>query len=108
MSGFSDKGNPTIAIVATDAVMDKAQATRLATVAQDGMARAILPSHTPVDGDLIFAAATGAVPLGDAIVDALMIGHAAALCLSRAIARAIFEATPEAGDIHPTWREKHG
>jgi D-aminopeptidase len=108
MSGFSDKGNTTIAIIATDATMDKAQATRLATVAQDGMARAILPSHTPVDGDLIFAAATGAVPLGDGIVDPLMIGHAAAICLSRAIARAIYEATHEAGDMQPTWRQKHG
>jgi D-aminopeptidase len=72
------------------------------------MARAILPSHTPVDGDLIFAAATGAVPLNDAVVDPLMIGHAAALCLSRAIARAIYEATPAKGDLLPTWREKHG
>ncbi len=108
MSGFSEKGNTTIAIVATDAIIDKAQATRLATVAQDGMARAILPSHTPVDGDLVFAAATGAVPLRDAIVDPLMIGHAAALCLSRAIARAIFEARAEAGDLQPTWQQQHG
>ncbi len=108
MQGFSEKGNTTIAIVATDAVLDKAQATRMATVAQDGMARAILPSHTPVDGDLVFAAATGAVPLTDAVVDPMMIGHAAALCLSRAIARSVYEATPAKGDILPTWREKHG
>ena len=108
MQGFSEKGNTTIAIVATDAVLDKAQATRMATVAQDGMARAILPSHTPVDGDLVFAAATGEVPIGDAVVDPMMIGHAAALCLSRAIARSVYEATPAAGDILPTWRQKHG
>lgn len=108
MQGFSEKGNTTIAIVATDAVLDKAQAKRLATVAQDGMARAILPSHTPVDGDLVFAAATGGVPLSDAVHDPLMIGHAASLCLSRAIARGIYEATPEPGDILPTWRQKHG
>lgn len=108
MSGFSEKGNTTIAIIATDAVLDKAQATRMATVAQDGMARAILPSHTPVDGDLIFAAATGAVPLNDAVVDPLMIGHAASLCLSRAIARGIYEATPAPGDILQTWRQKYG
>ena len=108
LQGFSEKGNTTIAIVATDAVLDKAQATRMATVAQDGMARAILPSHTPVDGDLVFAAATGAVPLNDPVQDPLMIGHAAALVLSRAIARGVFAATPEAGDILQTWRQKHG
>lgn len=108
MQGFSEKGNTTIAIVATDAVLDKAQATRMATVAQDGMARAILPSHTPVDGDLVFAAATGAVPLTDAVVDPMMIGHAAAICLSRAIARSVYEATPAEGDVLSTWRDKHG
>lgn len=108
MAGFNEKGNTTIAIVATDAVLDKAQATRLATVAQDGMARAILPSHTPVDGDLVFAAATGARPLTDAVPETLMLGHAAALCLSRAIARAIYAATPAENDILPTWGQKHG
>jgi len=108
MQGFSEKGNTTIAIVATDAVLDKAQATRLATAAQDGMARAIVPSHTPVDGDLVFAAATGAVPLNDAVHDTLMIGHAAALCLSRAIARAVYAATPAEGDSLPTWGAKYG
>ena len=108
MQGFSEKGNTTIAIVATEAALDKAQATRMATVAHDGMARAILPSHTPVDGDLVFAAATGAVPLNDAVQDPLMIGHAAALCLSRAIARSVYEATPAPGDILSTWRQNHG
>ncbi len=108
MTGFSEKGNTTIAIIATDAVFDKAQATRMATVAQDGMARAILPSHTPVDGDLIFAAATGQIPIKDAVVDPLMIGHAAAICLSRAIARAVYEATFAEGDLLQTWRQKHG
>ena len=108
MQGFSEKGNTTIAIVATDAVLDKAQATRMATVAQDGMARAIMPSHTPVDGDLVFAAATGAVPLDDPIQDTLMIGHAAALCLSRAIARGVYTATPDANDILPVWVVKYG
>lgn len=108
MQGFSEKGNTTIAIVATDAKLDKAQATRMATVAQDGMARAIIPSHTPVDGDLVFAAATGAVPLNDPVQDPLMIGHAAALALSRAVARGVYAATPEPGDILQTWQQKHG
>jgi len=47
------------------------------------------------------------VPIGDAVVDPMMIGHAAALCLSRAIARSVYEATPAAGDILSTWRQKH-
>ena len=108
MQGFNEKGNTTIAIVATDAALDKAQATRLATVAQDGMARAIVPSHTPVDGDLVFAVATGARPLTDAVPETLMLGHAASLCLSRAIARAVFAATIAEGDLLPTWAQKYG
>ncbi|MEM7709943.1 MAG: P1 family peptidase, partial [Pseudomonadota bacterium] len=60
----------TIAIIATDAALTQAQATRLAIAAHDGMARAIVPSHTPLDGDLVFAAATGAQPLADPIWDA--------------------------------------
>ncbi len=108
MHGFSEKGNTTIAIIATDAALDKAQAQRLATVAHDGMARAIVPSHTPVDGDLVFAAATGARPLGEPVENTLMLGHAAALCLSRAIARAIYAATPATGDLVPTWGQKYG
>jgi D-aminopeptidase len=91
----------TIAIVATDAALTQAQATRMATAAHDGMARAIYPSHTPMDGDLVFAAATGAVPVDDAAL--LALGNAAALCLSRAIARAIFHATSAPGDPLPTW-----
>ncbi len=108
MQGFNAKGNTTIAIVATDAALDKAQAHRMATAAQDGMARAIMPSHTPVDGDLIFAAATGALPLKDMVAEPLMLGHAAALCLSRAIARGVYLATPSVGDVLPTWGQKHG
>jgi len=91
----------TIAIVATDAALTQAQATRMATAAHDGMARAIYPSHTPMDGDLVFAAATGAVPADEAAL--LALGNAAALCLSRAIARAIFHATSAPGDPLLTW-----
>ncbi|MCP5038239.1 MAG: P1 family peptidase [Rhodobacteraceae bacterium] len=98
--------NTTIAIVATDAILTKAQATRLAVSAHDGMSRAIHPSHTPIDGDLIFSVATGAKELPDQLWDPMRLGHAAATCLARAIARAIFEAKPEAGDICPTWGER--
>ncbi|MFC2968928.1 P1 family peptidase [Acidimangrovimonas pyrenivorans] len=93
----------TIAIVATDAALSQAQAQRLATAAHDGMARAIVPSHTPFDGDLVFAAATGARALPDPVADPFGLGHAAASCLARAIARAVHAATPLADDPQPAW-----
>lgn len=93
----------TIAIVATDAQLSQAQCQRLATAAHDGMARAIVPSHTPFDGDLVFAAATGARALADPVADPFVLGHAAACCLARAIARAVHAATPMAGDLQPAW-----
>lgn len=103
-----DPGNTTIGIVATDAVLTQAQCTRMATAAHDGMARALVPSHTPLDGDLIFAAATGEKPLTDPLADTLMLGHAAALCVARAIARGVYEARAEAGDMKPCWRTRFG
>jgi len=98
----------TIAIVATDAALSQAQAQRMATAAHDGMARAIVPSHTLVDGDLVFAAATGARRLTDPLTDAFLIGHAAAACLARAIARAVHAAEARPGDLAPTWRKRFG
>lgn len=95
--------NTTIAIIATDAALTQAQATRLAVAAHDGMARSILPSHTLLDGDLVFAAATGAKPLPDPIWDALRLGHAAAACLARAVARGVYAAAP--GGSLPAWSE---
>ncbi|WP_199258796.1 P1 family peptidase [Paracoccus binzhouensis] len=93
----------TIAIVATDAALDKAGLTRLATAAQDGMARAIVPSHTPFDGDLVFAASTGAKPLPDPALTPFQLGHAAACTLARAIARGVHAARPRPGDLQPCW-----
>ena len=80
--------NTTIGIVATNARLTQAQCTRLATAAHDGFARALVPSHTPMDGDLIFAASIGNKNYDDLIY----LGHAAATCMARAIARGIFEA----------------
>ena len=97
----------TLAIIATDAKLDKAQAQAVAMMAQDGMARAILPSHTLFDGDLIFAAATGARVLANPAADLSAIGHAAATCLTRAIARGVFSATPAPNDTYPTWATRH-
>lgn len=104
MQGLSqDRANTTIAIVATDATLTKAQCQRMAVAAHDGIARACVPAHTPSDGDLVFSVSTGAHPLvgGDAAL--AQIGHAAALCLSRAIARAVYHARPEPGDLLPCW-----
>lgn len=99
-------GNTTIAIVATDAVLTKAQAKRLAVMAHDGLARAIYPAHTPLDGDLVFAVSTGRVPLADPLADFVALGIAAADCLARAVARGVYEARPTAGDPIPAWRAR--
>jgi L-aminopeptidase/D-esterase-like protein len=96
----------TIAIVATDARLSKAEAQRMAVAAHDGMARAILPSHSLLDGDLVFAAATGKRVMTDPVTDSFQIGHAASICLARAIARAVWLAEPMAGDLQPAWRAR--
>ena len=61
-----------------------------------------------LDGDLVFAAATGARALADPVADQFALGHAAACCLARAIARAVYLAQPEPGDLLPAWSEKFG
>lgn len=98
----------TIACVATDAALTQAQAKRLAIAAHDGLARALVPAHTPLDGDLVFACATGDVPLADPVADALALGHAAAHCLARAIARGVHAATPFPNDPTLAWRARFG
>lgn len=98
-------GATTIAIVATDAGLDKAGCLRMATAAHDGIARAIVPAHTPLDGDLVFGVATGLAPTATT-PDPLLLGHAAALCLSRAIARAVHAAAPSDGIGPPSWTER--
>lgn len=104
---LSQHANTTIGIVATSAVLTKAQCTRLATAAHDGYARALMPAHTPMDGDVIFAASTGDQALSDSVTDTLYLGHAAATCVARAIARAIFAARPARGDTRPCWCDLH-
>ena len=96
--------NTTIAIVATDAALSKIQCHRLAVTAHDGMARAIVPSHTPLDGDLVFGVSTGS---GDPVDQTQFrdIAAAAAVCLSRAIARGVYAATPAKNDLLPTYQE---
>ncbi len=104
---LSQHANTTIGIVATDAALSQAQCTRIAIAAHDGFARALVPSHTPLDGDLIFAAATGDQPVKDPLADVLMLGHAAASCMARAIARGVFAATSTDGDTVPSWSSRH-
>ena len=93
-------GNTTLAVVATNALLSKAQATKIAQMAQDGFARAIYPAHTMYDGDTVFALATGDV----AGADVSTIGALAADTVSEAIVRAVNTATgipgyPSARDL---------
>ena len=103
------RANTTLALVATDAVLTKAQATELAVRAADGFAQAIFPVHTPLDGDIVFTAATGRRPLADPASDLAALGTAASACLARAVARAVYEAKalPFRGAI-PAWRDRFG
>lgn len=89
LTAASSPMNTTIGVVATDAVLTKAQCARLAASGQDGMARAIRPVHTMVDGDTVFALATGDRPAGN--LNALL--TAAADVFAHAVADAIFHAT---------------
>jgi D-aminopeptidase len=84
--------NTTIGVVATNVKLDKAQCQRVATAAHDGIARAIVPSHLPHDGDLLFCAATGEVAMSNEPIDFAMLCHAASICVARAIARGVYEA----------------
>ena len=85
--------NTTIAVVAANAALTPAQAKRIAIMAQDGLARALRPVHTPLDGDVVFAIATGARPLEEpAPLQVARLGSIAADCLARAVGRAVFEA----------------
>lgn len=85
--------NTTLVVVATDAILTKAQAKRLAVMAQSGLSRAIYPVHTPLDGDVVFAASTGRRPLADALLGLTVIGAMAANVVARAIARGVYTAT---------------
>jgi L-aminopeptidase/D-esterase-like protein len=89
----SQRESTTLVVVATDAVLSKGQARRLAVMAQTGLARSIYPVHTPLDGDVVFAAATGRKPLADPLHSLAELGTSAANAVARAVARAVFAAT---------------
>ncbi|HEY5598961.1 MAG TPA: P1 family peptidase [Kiloniellales bacterium] len=96
----------TLAVVATDAALSKAQAGRIAIMAHDGFARAIRPVHTPFDGDSIFVLSTGQYHLANPAADIGRIGMLAADCVARAVARGVFEA--ETLDNQPSYRAVYG
>ncbi|MFD1747154.1 P1 family peptidase [Rhizobium helianthi] len=97
----------TIGIVVTDAFLTKAQAHRLSIMAHDGLARAVLPTHLPADGDTVFAAATGQRPIEDQS-DFMELCHLTTLTYARAIARGVFEATAlPYKDAQKAWRDRH-
>ena len=107
-----DSLNTTIAVVATDAALSPAACRRVAIAAHDGLARAIRPAHTALDGDTVFALATGAIevaPAADAPAAlspetalASAVGAAAADCLARAVLAGVLAAESIAGI--PTYR----
>ena len=90
--GFATRANTVIGVVATNAKLNKAQATKVAQMAQDGVARAIRPAHTMLDGDVIFALSTGAVK-----ADVSTVGAFAAEVMAQAIVRAVKMASPAGG-----------
>lgn len=114
------KGQPapatatTIAMVATDATLSKAECKRLAIMANDGLAKALRPVHAPNDGDTVFAASTGRAgppdyPPGGEPPVLTELGTAAADCLARAVARGVYEATalPYKTAV-PDWKTRFG
>lgn len=98
------RAHTTIGVVACDADLTRLEAQRIAVMAHDGMARAIRPVHTPFDGDVVYALATGRRALGEPRALAVLeIGALAADCLACAIARGVYEAA--ATDGLPAYRD---
>jgi L-aminopeptidase/D-esterase-like protein len=100
--------NTTLAVVAIDAELSRTELKRIAIMAHDGFARALRPIHTPFDGDIVFALSTGTKPLPGEVraIEVLRLGHIAADCVARAIARGVYEArgmgkTKSYRDLYP-------
>jgi L-aminopeptidase/D-esterase-like protein len=93
--------NTSIGVVATNVRLAKSEATKVAQMAHDGLARSVRPVHTPWDGDTLFALSTGAVAAAEA---AMLVGALAAEAVARAVVRAVRNATglpglPAAADL---------
>jgi L-aminopeptidase/D-esterase-like protein len=106
--GATPVENTTLAVLLTDADLTKTQAKRLAMIAQTGFARAIYPVHAPLDGDVLFAAATGQKSI-DPLAGLTELGMVAANVVARAIARGIYTAAalPFPGAL-PAWKDRFG
>ena len=104
VKGSATIASTTIGLVATDAALTKAQAYRLAIMAHDGLARAVLPAHVPMDGDTIFAAATGARPLLEPALELTELGHAATMVMARDGASGSRRAAVVARPVRPATR----
>ncbi len=109
VKGHAARPATTIGAVVTNARLTKAQAARLAIMAQDGLARAIRPAHAAMDGDTIFAAATGDIELAEPLFDLTELGTMAGDCVARAVAIGVHAATalPVAGTL-PSWQDRFG
>jgi D-aminopeptidase len=100
--------NTTIACVATDAVLTRVECQRIAIMAQDALPRALRPVHSPFDGDLVFALATGKKPIAGPMPREFVVARLGALAadtLARSIARGVYEATAWPGDKLKAWRD---
>ena len=98
-------GNTTIAVIATNLPLSKAQLKRLAIAAHDGIALAVYPTHLPLDGDTVFSLTTDMSDGSADFADLVEASALAASTVARAIARGIVCAEPADGDKVPSWRE---
>lgn len=101
LAGPPSRLNTTIGVVATDAGLSKAQCRRMAVTGHDGLARAVRPAHSMLDGDTVFALATGAGQVEVAVLDAIT--AVAADCVARAVVHAVLAAEGLAGI--PSYRQ---
>lgn len=105
-TGARAPANTTIGVIATDARLSKAQCQRLAIAAHDGLARAIWPAHTPMDGDCVFALSTGTTEVPDDPNFTIDLSAAAAATMARAIARGVYAAHQEPDDLFVCWSSR--
>jgi D-aminopeptidase len=96
-----------LAVVVADVPLTTTQLKRIAMMAQDGFALALRPAHTPMDNDVVFAAATARASDAPDLRDLTEIGMLAAECVARAVARGVYEASPlPTPSAQPTWRQR--
>lgn len=100
----AERESTTLVAVATNAALTKASAKRVAIMAQDGIARAVRPAHTPFDGDIVFVLATGEREPAT-VAETALVGALAADCVARAIARGVYQAV--SNGMLPSYRDRH-